>query len=82
MAAITVQVDLMEEVRHLAEQRRISPEEIFDIALRRYLRDAQEHKIQKEAESFSRHAPGTGQAISGAGSGNPRRAGCGSRRRF
>ena len=52
MAAITVQVDLMEEVRHLAEQRRISPEEIFDIALRRYLRDAQEHKIQQEAESF------------------------------
>ena len=52
MAAITVQADLMEQVRHLAEQQRISPEQIFDIALRRYLRDVQEHKIQKEAESF------------------------------
>jgi hypothetical protein len=52
MTAITVQADLMEEVRHLAEQRRVPPEEIFNIALRRYLRDAQEHKIQEEAGSF------------------------------
>jgi hypothetical protein len=52
MTAITLRPDLLEDVTRLAEQQKVAPEEIFAAALRRYLRDAQEHKIQKEAESF------------------------------
>ena len=51
-ATIILQTDLMEDLERLAEQQHTAPEEVVAIALRRYLRQVQEQKIQQEAEAF------------------------------
>ena len=49
---ITLQKDLTKDLERLAAHQRVPPDEIIAIALRRYMRQVQEQKIQKEAEAF------------------------------
>jgi len=49
---ITLQADLTEDLESLAVRQRVPPEKIIAIALRRYMRQVQEQKIQEEAEAF------------------------------
>ena len=49
---ITLQADLTEDLERLAVRQRVPPDEIVAVALRRYMRQAQEQKIQQEAEAF------------------------------
>ncbi len=52
MSTITLQPDLVEDLERLAAQQHIVLEEIIATALRRYMRQVQDQKIQKEAEAF------------------------------
>jgi len=49
---ITLQAGLTKDLKRLAANQRVPPEEIVATALRRYMRQMQEQKIQKEAETF------------------------------
>ncbi|MBL7064621.1 MAG: hypothetical protein ISS49_10530 [Anaerolineae bacterium] len=49
---ITLQADLTEDLKRLAIHQRVPPENIIVIALRRYMRQVQEQKIQEEARAF------------------------------
>jgi len=52
MSTITLQPNLVEDLERLAAQQHAEPEEVVEIALRRYMRQVQEQKIRKEAEAF------------------------------
>jgi metal-responsive CopG/Arc/MetJ family transcriptional regulator len=49
---ISLQADLTEDLEKLAARQRVSPDEIIATALRRYIRQLQEQKIEEEAEAF------------------------------
>ncbi len=49
---ITLQTDLTQDLNKLATYQRVPPDEIVAIALRRYMRQVQEQKIQEEAKAF------------------------------
>ena len=49
---VTLQEDLTKDLEALAARQRVPPDKIIAIALRRYMRQVQEQKIQKEAEAF------------------------------
>ena len=57
MSTITLQPQLMEQLKQIASEQTTEPEELVETAIRIYLRQLEREKIKAEAEAFrSMHA--------------------------
>ena len=52
MSTITLQPQLMEQLKQVASERAVRPKELLETAVRTYLRQLEREKIKAEAEAF------------------------------
>ncbi len=64
MPTITLQPQLIEQLKQIAAEQAVRPEELLETAVRTYLRQLEREKIQAEAEAFhSMHAELAGKYL-------------------